>query len=172
MRLKDRALLALACMLLLGALPAFAQGDTFSDPNVDYTFALPDAKWRVTSRPSSTSPNVEYVFGDRIDGHLEVRRVAATKDTRMSDLIEEEEQRLRFRPGFVAGKEESFAGKLMGAAFNFEYVAAGKSMSGRFYFLRADDSTVYVLRFTGNKDSLRSLRNQTDSIARTFSLRS
>jgi hypothetical protein len=44
-------------------------------------------------------------------------------------------------------------------------------MSGRFYFLKADDKTVYVLRFTGQRDKLRSVRNQTDSIARTFSLK-
>jgi hypothetical protein len=44
-------------------------------------------------------------------------------------------------------------------------------MSGRFYFLKADDKTVYVLRFTGQRDKLRSVRNQTDSIARTFGLK-
>ena len=43
-------------------------------------------------------------------------------------------------------------------------------MSGRFYFLKIDDKTVYVLRFTGERDKLKSIRNQTDSIARTFSL--
>jgi hypothetical protein len=41
-------------------------------------------------------------------------------------------------------------------------------MSGRFYFLRANDTTVYILRFTGERDRLKAIRNQTDSIARTF----
>ncbi len=44
-------------------------------------------------------------------------------------------------------------------------------MIGRFYFLKAGDNTVYVLRFTGFRDKLRSIRNQTDSIARTFALK-
>jgi hypothetical protein len=44
-------------------------------------------------------------------------------------------------------------------------------MSGRFYFLKAGDTNVYVLRFTAERDKLRSIRNQTDSIARTFKVK-
>lgn len=157
----------LAFMFVLAS-AAFAQNDTFSDPNAGYAFNLPDAKWKMTVKPSATSPNVEYVFGDRINGHLEVRRLAKKKDTLISDIIRDEEQKLAFLPGYVSGKEENFGGKLRGVAFNFEFVRAGKPMSGRFYFLRASDTTVYVLRFTGLKNSLRSISDQTDSIARTF----
>ena len=150
---------------------AFAQGGSFSDPNVDYYFDLPDAKWKMTVKPSATSPNVEYVFGYRINGHLEVRKLTVPKDAIMSDVIDDEEPRLQWRLGYVAGKEEIFDGRLDGAVFNFEYVAAGKNMSGRFYFLRANKTTVYALRFTGLKDSLRSVLDQTDSIARTFGIK-
>jgi hypothetical protein len=55
--------------------------------------------------------------------------------------------------------------------FNFEFVKAGKNMSGRFYYLRANETTVYVLRFTGFRDKLRSIRNQTDQMARSFDLK-
>ena len=157
--------------VLLATIQAFGQGETFSNPNVDYTFALPEAKWKMTVTPSPTSPNVEYVYGDRYDGHLEVRRVTIAKDTLLTDVLKEEEQKLQFRPGFVAGKEENFAGKLKGTVFNFEYVSSGRSMSGRFYFLRSSETTIYILRFTGQKDSIRSLRNQTDSIGRTFGVK-
>jgi hypothetical protein len=148
-----------------------AQDETFSAPNVDYSFTLPDAKWKMTVKPSDTSPNVEYVYGDRVDGHLEVRKVAAAKDMMTTDIIRDEEQKLQFLPGYVAGKEENFAGRLRGAIFNYEFVRTGRPMSGRMYFLRADNNTVYVLRFTGLKDKLRSLQHQTDSIARTFSVK-
>ena len=57
-----------------------------------------------------------------------------------------------------------------GSVFNFEFVRNGRPMSGRFYFLKANDNTVYVLRFMGYRDRLRSIRNQTDSIGRTFTL--
>jgi len=170
---KIRYILILTMAMLFGtASSARAQTDTFNDPNVDYSFGVPDAKWKMTTKPSQTSPNVEYVYGDKIDGHLEVRKVTVAKDAVLSDIIQNEDQKLRFRPGFVAGKQEQFTGKLRGAIFNFEYVAAGKSMSGRFYFMRANPTTVYVLRFTGQKDALRSIQNQTDSMARTFSVSS
>jgi hypothetical protein len=150
---------------------AFAQNNVFSDDSVDYSFDLPEATWKQTVKPSTTSPNVEYVYGDRANGHLEVRRVALKSGEMLSDTIKSEEQRLQFQPGYVAGKEEEFKGALAGKVFNYEFVRSGRNMSGRFYFLQVDDKTVYVLRFTGLRDKLRSVRNQTDSIARTFSLK-
>lgn len=171
MRMKQLQGLFIVGLCLFFSMAAFAQGSSFSDPNVEYSFDLPDARWKMTVKPSATSPNVEYVYGDRSDGHLEVRRMTVAKDALMSDIIRDEEQKLQFRPGYVAGKEESFGGFLKGNAFNFEYVGAGRNMSGRFYFLKANETTVYVLRFTGERDRLRSIRNQTDSIARTFNVK-
>ncbi len=161
----------LLCLLAVAAFSAVAQENVFNDPTVDYSFAVPEAKWKMTVKPSATSPNVEYVYGDRFDGHLEVRKLTVPKDSILTDVVQDEEQKLQFRPGFVSGKEENFTGKLKGAIYNFEYVAAGRNMSGRFYFLKANETTIYILRFTGQKDSLRSMRNQTDSIARTFGIR-
>lgn len=160
----------LVAMILAAGFAVYAQDETFSDPNVDYQFTLPEQKWKMTVKPSATSPNVEYVYGDRYDGHLEVRKITVGRDAILTDIVRDEEQKLQFRPGYVAGKEENFAGKLRGAVFNFEFVAAGRNMSGRFYFLKGNDTTVYILRFTGQKDTIRSLRNQTDSIARTFAI--
>ncbi|MBA2379787.1 MAG: hypothetical protein H0V76_09470 [Blastocatellia bacterium] len=144
-----------------------AQTDTFSDPNVEYTFEVPDPRWKMTVKPSVTSPNVEYVFTDRTDGHLEVRKLSVARNAQMTDIVRDEEQKLRFLQGYVAGREEAFRGKLSGTVFNFEFVRAGRPMSGRFYFLRSGDD-VYLLRFTGFRDSLRSIRTFTDIIGRTF----
>lgn len=156
---------------LLLAVSALAQTQNFSDANAGYTFDLPETAWKMTSKPSALSPNVEYVFGDRRDGHLEVRKIALKQGDMLLDLIRDEEAKLNFLKGYVAGKEETFAGKLKGTVFNYEYVSSGRNMSGRFYFLKADDANVYVLRFTGERDKLRAIRNQTDSIARTFELK-
>lgn len=171
MMMRKITLFCAVGIITILALSAFGQESVFSDPNVDYSFTLPDAKWKMTAKPSATNLNVEYVYIDRTDGHLEVRKLTVAKDAILSDLIQDEEQKLQFKPGFVAGKDENFLGRLRGSVFNFEYVAAGRNMSGRFYFLRANPTTVYVLRFTGQKDSLRSVRNQTDSIARTFTVK-
>lgn len=156
---------------LLAAVSVSAQADSFSDPNVGYSFDIPDSKWKMTVKPTAASPAVEYVFGDRNDGHVEVRRLTVAKDAVIGDIIRGEEQKLQFLPGYVAGKQETFRGRLNGAVFNFEFVRAGRPMSGRHYFLRANENTVYVLRFTGFADKLRSIRNQTDSMARTFQAR-
>ena len=44
-------------------------------------------------------------------------------------------------------------------------------MSGRTYYLQAGSRTVYVLRFTGLRNKLAVIRNQTDQIARSFKLK-
>ncbi|HKP69143.1 MAG TPA: hypothetical protein VJV05_07660 [Pyrinomonadaceae bacterium] len=168
MRTKRGSILSPILLALFAAATAFGQISNFSDPNVDYSFDIPDERWKMTLKPSPAKPNVEYVFIDRNDGHLEIRKLALAKDAVISDILRDEELKLQFLPGFVAGKEENFNGRLRGTIYNFEFVRAGRPMAGRFYFLRADDSTLYVLRFQGYRDRLRSIRNQTDSMARTF----
>lgn len=162
-----------AALSVVFALSAFGQNLTFSDLNAPYTFDLPEAKWKQTVKPSAGSPTVEYVYGDRRDGHLEIRKITIAANEFLSDVIlREQEQKLQFLPGYVAGKEENFAGALKGKVFNFEYVRSGRNISGRFYFLKSDDTTLYIVRFTGERDKLKAIRNQTDSIARTFKLKS
>lgn len=161
----------LAALTIVMAASVLAQSGTFSDPNVEYTFDLPDSAWKMTVKPSTTTPNVEYVFNDRRDGHLEVRKVPLVKNAPLADAIRDEEAKLQFLPGFVAGAEENFAGNYRGTVFNYEFVRAGRAMSGRFYFLKTSDNHMYVLRFTGERDKLKSIRNQTDSIARTFKVK-
>lgn len=156
-------------IVLVLAISAGAQTD-FSDPNVEYTFTLPNDSWKMTTKPSETSPNVEYVYNYKKQGHLEVRKLKVEENFLYGDVIRELELSLQIMEGYVASKEENFSGALPGRVFNFEYVQGGKNMSGRFYLLKTDPTTVYVLRFRGLKDDLRSIRNETDSIARTFNL--
>ena len=171
MKMTRISILFLAVCGLFGAVSTYGQGGIFSDSNVDYTFDVPDDRWKVTVKPSAAKPNVEYVFIDRNDGHLEVRRLKVANNAILSDVVRDEEQKLQFLPGYVAGPDENFSGRLRGSIFNFEFVRSGRPMAGRFYFLRANDTTVYVLRFTGFRDKLRSIRNQTDSMGRTFEVK-
>ena len=162
--------------LLLGFLLALAVSVSaqteFSNPNVEYTFTLPNDMWKMTVKPSEYRRNVEYVYEFKRNGHLEIRKLKVEKNTLYGEMIREEETSLQFLPGYVAGREANFRGALPGRVFNYEFVRSGRPMSGRYYFLKADDTTVYVLRFTGDKNNLRSIRNQTDSIARTFKIKS
>ncbi len=160
-------LLMAAAIVLASAAAAFAQ-TTFTDPNVEYTFTIPSDTWRMTAKPSPTNPKVEFVYGDRQNGYFQVRKLTVPKDAVLGEIIRDEEQKLAFQQGFVAGHEESISGKLRGTIFNYEYIATARTFAGRFYFLRSNETTVYVLRFTGEKDSIRVIRPQTDTIARTF----
>jgi hypothetical protein len=165
------SILLTATLVLAGAVTATAQANAFSDPGAEYTFSLPDAKWKQIGKVSNLNPGVEYLYGDRRSGALEIRKLSVNKDDTISDVIRDQEQKLQFMPGYVAGKQESFQGKVRGAIFNFEYVHSAQPMSGRYYFLRPNETTVYVMRFSGEKDSLRSIQNQTDQIARSFAIK-
>lgn len=169
MKRKNLSSLLLVLVCLTASAAVFGQTKTYSNPNLKYTFEIPDERWKVTARPSATNNSVEMVFIDRNDGHLEIRKIASPRATPWADVVREEEIKQQFLQNYVAAKEERFAGKLAGPVFNFEYTRAGRAMSGRFYFLRSGDD-VYVLKFSGFRDKLRSIRNQTDIIARTFAL--
>lgn len=170
MKITKLSVLFSVFVSLICAFSAFAQTETFSDPNVDYTFEISDTSWKMTAKPSNISPNVEYVYGTRSNGHLEVRKLSVNASDKLDDVIRDEETKLQFKPGFVAGKEENFKGFLAGKVYNFEFVKSGKNWSGRYYFLKVSDDTIYVLRFEGYRDKLISLRNVVDSMARTFNI--
>jgi hypothetical protein len=171
MKFNKESVVFSVVVALLMVLSAAAQAK-FTDPNVAYEFELPNDEWKLTVKPSATSPNVEYVHGGyRAEGHLEIRRIQVTTGTVLAEVVKAEGVKLQFRKGYVAGKEENFLGLLRGTVFNFEYAQEGKAMAGRFYFLRANDTTVYVLRFEGLDFKLRGITNQADSIARTFSVK-
>lgn len=170
MRLNRFSFVWVAALTLFFAFSAAAQTETFSNENVDYTFDIPTTPWKLVSKPSTLSPNVEYVLGNRRTGYFQVRQIKVKSDETLTDAIRTEEQSLQFKPGYVAGKEENFRGNLTGKIFNFEYVERGETNIGRFYFLQADSETVYVLRFMGEKSAILSARPDTDNVARTFKI--
>ena len=69
------------------------------------------------------------------------------------------------------GKGTEFNGQLKGTVFSYEFVNQGRNMDGRIYFLRLDSRTFYILYFTVASEKLPSLRDQMDSIARSFRLK-
>ena len=157
-------------LLLVFTASAFAQKQ-FSDPNVAYTFMVPEENWKMSVKPSAVSPNPEFVYNYKNQGHFDVRKIKVAKDALFGEIIKQEETSLQFLPGYVAGRERNFRGALNGRVFNFEFIRSGRNMSGRYYFLKSDPTTVWVLRFTGQKSIMRGLRPDTDSIARTFKLK-
>lgn len=172
-----RLTISLALTLTVLALaPVYAEAQTpltYTNDNVEYTLELPSATWRVTSEPDSIHQHAEFINGpDRKDGHLRIRKEVVDAGTTASELARrDQDQKLRFQPGYIEGKEEKFAGRLNGATISYEYTSGGKQMTGRIYYLQADNRTIYTLRFTGFRDKLSRIRNQTDAIARSFRLK-
>lgn len=166
-----RSLIAAASFILIFATVCAAQV-SFANEKVDYTLELPSTAWRMIAEPDAAHEHLEFVYGDRLQGYLRIRKEVVEAGTSASDLARRElEQKLRFVPGFVEGKEEKFAGRLSGVTVSYEYVNTGKAMLGRTYYLQVDNRTVYALRFSGLRDQLTRIRNQTDLIARSFKLK-
>ena len=157
-------------LVLLASVVSVVNGQqVFTSDKTDYILELPSAQWRSISEADAEHEHVEFVNGDRLEGHLRIRRETLDAGTAVADVARRDlDQKLRFLPGFVEGKEEKFAGHLNGITITYEFVRTGKPMMGRIYYLQADNRTVYALRFTGLKDRLARIRNQTDLISRSF----
>jgi hypothetical protein len=161
-----------ACLTLMAFSYSVKAQGVYTSDKVEYTIELPSPTWRVISEPDAVHQHVEFVYGDRMDGYLEIRKEAVDAGTTLSELARhDQEQRLRYLPGYVEGKEEKFSGRLNGVTATYEFVKTGKPMLGRIYYLQADNRTVYALRFSGLRDKLTRIRNQTDLIARSFKLK-
>jgi hypothetical protein len=167
-------LVSLIAALFLGlAVAGTAQAQqTYSGAKVEYVVEFPSATWRLMSEPDDTHQHAEWIYGDRLDGHLRIRKETMEADQTVKDFARrDQEMKLRFLPGYVDGKEERFEGRLSGVTIGYEFTQSGKPMAGRTYYLQADGRTVHVLRFTGLRDRLARIRNQTDAIARSFRLK-
>jgi hypothetical protein len=163
----------LLVLIALGAsvVTVLAQEARLSE-QVGYSIELPSPVWRSISEFDPVHERSEFVNGDRMDGYLQIRKEIVDAGTTPSDVAQrDQDQKLRYIPGFIEGKQEPFSGRLNGVTASYEFTKAGKPMMGRIYYLQADNRTIYALRFTGLRDKLARIRNQTDSIARSFKLR-
>lgn len=169
--MRYSAILMTLILVTLGLSSTMAQ-ETYTNDKIDYVLELPSRTWKVISEPDAAHDHAEFVNGDRLEGYLQVRKEVVDAGIELSELARRDrDQRLRFFPGFVEGKEEKFAGRLNGVTMSYEFIRTGKPMLGRIYYLQADDRTIYALRFTGLRDKLMRIRNQTDLIARSFRLK-
>ena len=166
-----RRSLVIALVLIGLMAPLALAQQLYTHQKVDYTFEIPSATWKAILEPDAAHEHPEFVYGDRLDGFLTIRKEMVEAGTTASQLAERDQVKLRFLPGFVEGKEEAFNGRLDGVTVSYEFVRTGKPMLGRTYYLQVDPRTIYALRFTGLRDKLSRIRNQTDLIARTFKIK-
>lgn len=149
-----------------------AQSHSYASSKVEYVVEFPSPMWRLVDEPDEMHQHAEFVYNDRNDGYLRIRKEALDEGLTVREFARrDQEQKVRFLPAYVDGKEDNFAGRMSGVTVSYEFTQAGKPMAGRTYYLQADGRTVFVLRFTGMRDKLSRIRNQTDQIARTFKLK-
>lgn len=167
-----RPLLIALFVIASASAAVLAQSSTFTHANVAYSVEFPNATWRITQQPDELRGQAEWVYGDRTQGYLSIRKETVEAGVTPSQrALADKEDRLRFLPGYVDGTEERFSGNLSGVVLSYEFTQTGKPMLGRIYYLQADPRTIYSLRMTGYKAKLALIRNQTDQIARSFKLK-
>lgn len=164
----------LTIILIAGLFPIVGKAHTwhYSDQTLDYVLDLPSARWRAIKAPSIAESRTEFRYDEQSPIHLRIRRELVDADISPADLTSRQQisDRVVLR-GYVKGKSESFAGRLNGAKYPYEYIKTGEPMAGVTYYLEADNRTIYRLEFTGPSNKLRSVSDQTDFIARSFRLR-
>jgi hypothetical protein len=169
---RMKRIVALSLVLIGLMMPATSAQQLYTHDKVEYSFELPSTTWRSITEPDAAHEHPEFVYGDRLDGYLTIRKEVVEAGTTPADFAQRDSDlKLRFLPGFVQGKQDPFNGRLDGVTMSYEFVRTGKPMIGRTYYLQADPRTIYALRFTGLRDKLNRIRNQTDLIARTFKLK-
>lgn len=171
-----RILIVIFASILMTALSSTAtsgQRRTFTNKSVDYVIEFPSNRWRALPSSGIVSQRTrqEFLYADGSNVRLLVRRKLVDADVTPSDMVRRRQFWDKHLSGYVLLKEESFVGQLSGSRFSYEYVRGGKIMSARIYYLEADNRTIYSLLFTGPRDELQRLGSQTESIARSFRLK-
>lgn len=173
--MKKRYFVSGFMLVMLTALLAVnaAAQEVFEDPEGKYTVTLPAGWLGIVNKDGLGRADVNIVYKVRENGALKVRRVddADPKMEIMDYAAKDESDRLRFNPSYDKISLEKFlitAGKT-GALLAYDYkTVSGQPFTGRVYYLRTDEKTIYVLQFTGRKNILGTLRSHTDAIARSF----
>ena len=165
----------LILMVLASGIMVMAQTQTFTRDDVEYKLDLPSSQWQVIPRVDVHN-HYEFVNGnDPANGYLRLRKIVVDSDTTGEKLFGRDEKwELQRLPGYVLCSEcsgVSFKGELAGVVFAYEYVSAGRVISGKIYYLQVDKHTFYVLNFTASTEKFGSLSNQFDVMARSFRMK-
>lgn len=167
-------LVLLGMLLIMGfstAANAQSAALEYDDPDGFFHISLPSGWVPITNADPSGKQQLDLiVFRVRENGALKIRRVTVDKSVDTTDFAKKDEnERLRFLLKYDPVTVEKFSanGPAMLVSYNFNN-AAGQKMTGLNYYVRANETTVFILNFTGGKNTLGVIRNQTDFIARSL----
>src|SRR4029450_11319433 len=110
-----RRILAFILVLIGLIAPVALAQQLYTHDKVDYSFELPSPTWKSILEPDAAHEHPEFVDGDRVARYLAVRKEVVEAGTTASQVAQRDfDQKFRFLPGFVEGKEDSFNGRLDG----------------------------------------------------------
>ena len=167
---------ALVLLVTASLSPFTARGQTqrYTVATGQYALDMPSPQWQAIKVAGAEYPR-DFRFSND-DGVVRLRiRREILKDAGVSttDVAERQRQLDRSaRRGYVTATVEDFAGALSGTKYSYEYVSAGKPIATVVYYLRVTERAIYRLEFTGPSRMLLDLTDQTESIARSFRLKS
>ena len=167
--MKYKGIFLVAAVLLAGIASAVAaqNGQEFKDPAGQYNLML-IGDWKAVSYSDAVGrTKTEFVYRDRSEGLLKITR--ETLPGALADFIRQEEENLKiYRSGFEGSASEPFGGgALNGIRMSFFSTEGNRKMANTYYSLQ-DTTAVWVLRFTGKRGALDTVRNLTDQMARSF----
>src|SRR6266576_934770 len=86
-----------------------AQEHSYSSAKVNYVVDFPSVTWRLVDEPDEVHQHAEFVYGDRNDGYLRIRKEALEEGLTVKDFARRDQDlKERFRPGYVDGKTDRF----------------------------------------------------------------
>jgi hypothetical protein len=169
---SSRGHLALLLTILLETITfSVCLGQTrFREELEGYELTMPSSAWKAEMRPNASYAHTDFVYGPTSEVRLRIRmRLVGPADTPKTTANRDQARRLQLFPGFIDSSIEPFVGALSGVKVTYEYVRQGRLVAARSYYLKANNRTIYVLRFTGPPDTLKEIQQQTESIAHSFS---
>jgi hypothetical protein len=143
----------------------------FDDPDGLFHLTLPPGWVPITTTDLAGKQQLELiVFRVRENGALKIRRVPVDKSVDTLEFAKKDEnERLRFLLAYDPVSIQKFTANGPAALISYNFNnAAGQKMTGRTYYVRANETTVFILNFTGNRNTLGVIQNQTDLIARSL----
>lgn len=169
---------------LIGADAVVAQSgevDLIDDPDGKFSLTVPrslkpsDGWHAIESTDGLGRKQIEIVYKVREEGLLKIRRLDVEKGAKLADIVKRDEsQTLTFLPGYTKGALEDFnvqGGKIPATLASYDFTQGGRPKMGRNYYLLVNETTVYILRYTGNRGTMGALRSQTDIITRSFKVK-
>lgn len=145
-----------------------AQDKEYKDPEGKFKLTL-IGDWRAISYNDAVGrTKIEFVYGDRSEGLLKITKERLNGDSLAGKVQAEEDNFKFYRAGFERSTKEHFdAGSLNGIRFAFFTTDSGRKTASAFYYLQ-DGDALWILRFTGKRGVLDTIRNITDRMARSF----